>query len=139
QEREVDLLLDNKYFSSDKATSTFLLSSGVINNIPKLHEWRNIILAGTSFPKNLSDVGADTVDVLPRTEWIVWKKIINKSANTLRLPVYSDYGNSHNDPFQGDPRITRMSANIRYTAKDKFIIFKGRWTRRYGFGQFHSL
>lgn len=135
---QIDLVIDHGYSDPAFMTRTTLFLTGLIDTLPYLHEWRNIILCGTGFPKNLSDVGANTIDQIERSEWIIWKRIM-RTGTIKREPIFGDYGISNPEPFEGDPRFINMSANIRYTADDKFLIFKGLVTRRYGNGQYHQL
>lgn len=134
---EVDLIIDYEQVAPQEKTRTTLFLSVLIKSLPYQWEWRNIILCGTAFPENLSGITRDTTDQLERTEWVIWKQIVAKTD--IRRPIFGDYGISHPQPFEGDPRYINMSANIRYTAENKFIIFKGKVTRRYGGAQYHHL
>lgn len=135
---QIDLVVDYGYIEPSLITRTTLFLTGLIDNLPYLHAWRNVILCGTGFPKNLSDVSSNSVDQIDRAEWIIWKRIM-RAGTVNRDPIFGDYGISNPEPFEGDPRFINMSANIRYTADDKFIIFKGQITRRYGSAQYHQL
>ena len=135
---EVDLVIDNNHVDPNSRTRTTLLLTGLINNITYLQEWRNIILCGTAIPKDLSEIGADNVGEIERTEWLIWKKLI-QSNHLTRNPTFGDYGIAHPEPFEADPRLIRMSASIRYTGEDKFIMFRGRDLRKYGYGQYYQL
>ncbi|GAC44337.1 beta family protein [Paenibacillus popilliae] len=134
----IDLVIDYGYVNPTEKIRTGIFLTGLINSLPYLSEWRNVILCGTSFPKNLSDVSADSVEQLDRTEWTIWNSIAQKGSIT-RTPIFSDYGISNPEPFEGDPRFIKMSANIRYTANNKFIIFKGKVTRKFGGAQYHQI
>lgn len=134
----IDLIIDYGYFDSDHFTRTSIFLIGLLNTLPYLDQWRNIILCGTAFPKDLSKVGADSIDEIDRSEWRMWKRIMS-SGSVKREPIFSDYGISNPAPFEGDPRLINMSANIRYTSDDKYIIFKGRVTKKYGNSQYHQL
>ncbi|KGE17553.1 beta family protein [Paenibacillus wynnii] len=133
----IDLIIDYGYVNPAERTRTYQFLHLLLNSIPVVDRWRKVVLLGTSFPKDLSDVDADSVDTLERSEWLIWKRII--SNRPIRLPVFGDYGISHPDILEADPKFLRISANIRYTADDKFIIFKGRWLRKFGYDQFYSL
>jgi hypothetical protein len=134
---EVDLIIDYQHVTPQERTRTAIFLTGLVDSLPYLSEWRNVVLCGTGFPANLSAVGANTIDQLERTEWIVWKRVV--SGRIDRRPIFSDYCISSPEPFDGDPRFINMSANIRYTGDDKFIIFKGTVTRKFGNAQYHQL
>jgi hypothetical protein len=38
-----------------------------------------------------------------------------------------------------DPRNMRVSASIRYTCDDYWLIVRGKWLRKFGFGQYHNM
>ncbi|ARF67016.1 hypothetical protein B7C51_03135 [Paenibacillus larvae subsp. pulvifaciens] len=135
---EIDLLVDYGYVNPKDRIRTSIFLVGLINSLPYISKWRNVILCGTSFPKDLSDVTADSTGQFERTEWIIWKDITSKGS-VNRNPNFGDYAISNPAPFEGDPRYINMSANIRYTASDKFLIFKGRVTRKFGNKQYHQL
>ncbi|MCC8434211.1 beta family protein [Brevibacillus sp. M2.1A] len=135
---EIDLVIDYKYVNPNDRTRTALFISGLINGLPYLNSWRNLILCGTAFPKDLSDVGSNTIDQIERSEWIIWKRLI-QTNRVNRTLTFGDYAIANPEPFEADPRLIRMSANIRYTGDDKFIIFKGRDLRKYGHNQYYQL
>lgn len=135
---EVDLVLDYEYVDSKDEVRTTLFLVGLLNATPYLKEWRNVIITGTSFPPDLSSVSSNSIDEIKRSEWLIWNKIISTSS-IARRPVFGDYAVANPAPFEADPRFINMSANIRYTARDKFIIFKGRMIKRYGGSQYHQL
>lgn len=134
---EVDLIIDYEYVNPNDQTRTFLFLTSIFKSIPYLNEWRNFVLIGTSFPSDLSSVGSNSIDIIERTERLIWKKF--QSSSLYRSPSFGDYGISNPAPFEADPRFINMSANIRYTANDKFIIFKGRMIKRYGGSQYFQL
>ncbi|MFD2116318.1 beta family protein [Paenibacillus yanchengensis] len=135
---QVDLIVDYGYADPNHIIRTSFFITGLINSIPYLNKWRNLILCGTGFPKDLSGVRADTIGQIERSEWILWKRMM-QGKTAIREPIFGDYGISNPVPFEGDPRVINMSANIRYTAEDKYIIFKGKITKRFGASQYHDL
>jgi hypothetical protein len=56
-----------------------------------------------------------------------------------RIPAFGDYGIQHPEPEELDPRIIRMSASLRYTTTDSWLIAKGRNVRDFGFKQFGTI
>lgn len=122
--------------------SIYLLSlKELIKNFPDILKWRTFIFAGTSFPSDLRDIKADDISSIRRTEWDIWKSLssIKSSGQINRMPIFGDYGIAHPELPFADFRKIKMSANIRYTADNNWIIFKGRNTRNYGFEQFYDL
>jgi hypothetical protein len=113
----------------------------LIKDFPDILKWRTFTFAGSSFPKDLSEVRADDVSNIRRVEWNIWKALAKAKDNNKikRLPTFGDYGIAHPELPFADFRIMKMSANIRYTSDNDWLILKGRNTRRHGFDQFRDL
>jgi hypothetical protein len=137
--RSADLILDLEDVGAD-ASRILLVTRSIFSMLPKKDEWRRLILSAASFPEDLSEVDASTISKLPRREWQLWKTLHRRPGFLPRLDIiYSDYGIAHPIPRELDPRTMRMSANIRYTAKEDWLIVKGRNVRQYGFEQYFDL
>jgi hypothetical protein len=53
--------------------------------------------------------------------------------------IFGDYAISHPVQKELDPRTMRMSASIRYTTQENWLVVKGRNVRQYGFDQYFEL
>lgn len=70
-----------------------------------------------------------------RAEWAVWKALRQRSL--ARRPTFADYAIAHPEPSaEMDPRLMRISAQLRYTAGDEWLVFKERNIRDFGNEQF---
>ena len=108
--------------------------------VPQVAAWRQVVLAAASFPEDLSEVDAATVSTLPRREWELWSMLQRRPKLLPRQDfVFGDYGIAHPVPRELDPRTMRMSASIRYTTPDSWLVIKGRNVRQYGFEQYFDL
>lgn len=136
---EVDLLLDFKEISSSQTAAVSIAANSLISTLPFIAQWRTLIFAGTGFPPDLSDVAASSVKTIARSEWTVWQSLVSTSSTIKRKPSLGDYGISHPSAIEIDPRIMKMSANLRYTTDTDWLILKGRNVRDHGFDQFHAL
>ncbi len=136
---QADLIIDLEDLGRD-ASRAVLVARSVFSMIPRAGEWRHLILAAASFTEALSDVDAATTSTLPRHEWDLWRTL-QRRPNLLprRDLIFGDYAISHPIPKELDPRTMRMSANIRYTARENWLVVKGRNVRQYGFDQFFDL
>jgi CBS domain-containing protein len=135
---DVDLMLDMEYVQQHQQPSQILTLPMLFSSIPYLTRWRSLTYASASFPENLSDLGPNTVTKLPRTEWGIWLNLI-KSGKIQRLPAFADYPISNPElPEEIDPRLMKMSVNLRYTIENEWLVFKGRLARKYGFEQFRD-
>jgi hypothetical protein len=134
-----DLIVDLEDLGAD-AGKAVLIARSVFSMIPHRDRWRKMILAAASFPEDLSDVSAATIVTLPRYEWDLWKTLQRKPNMLPRRDlIFGDYAMAHPITKTLDPRTMRMSANIRYTTQDEWLIVKGRNVRQYGFDQYFDL
>lgn len=135
----VDVLIDLEDLGGKAGTAT-LVARSVFSMLPHRARWRRMILAAASFPEDLSDVSAATVVNLPRLEWDLWK-VLQKRPSSLPRPdlIFADYAMAHPVGKSLDPRTMRMSANIRYTTQDDWLVIKGRNVKQYGFSQYFEL
>jgi hypothetical protein len=133
-----DLLLDLGDLGSDLGRAT-LLARSVIASTPSSDLWRRFILAGASFPENLSDVNASTTTTLPRVEWDLWERLRRRRGSLRPDAIFGDYAITNPVVTELDPRMMRMSASIRYTTSQEWLVVKGRNVRQYGFDQYYEL
>lgn len=132
---QADLIVDLQ--SVDTAQSAVLRTALPLAwKASNLGRWRSVVLLGTGFPTDLSEVSPG-VGTISRVEWLLWRSV------SSRIPVrFGDYGISHFDVRELDPRIMKASASIRYTGDSEWLVFRGRSLRdpRFGgFEQFRSL
>jgi hypothetical protein len=134
----IDVLLDLEDLGTDSGRAV-LIARSVLSMLPE-GNWRRIILAGASFPSDLSEVSAARTTTLPRREWQLWQTL-HKRPGPLRQHnlIFGDYAVAHPVPTELDPRTMRMSASIRYTTPDSWLVVKGRNVRQYGFEQYFEL
>lgn len=135
----VDLILDLEDLGVNAGTAS-LVARSIFSMIPVKDRWRRITLAAASFPEDLSDVSAATIVNLPRLEWDLWKSLQKRPGLLPRQDlIFADYAMSHPIGKTIDPRTMRMSANIRYTTENDWLVIKGRNVRQYGFEQYFEL
>jgi len=132
----IDLVVDLEDLGKDGRST--LVARSALSMVPRKEEWRRIILAAASFPEDLSDVDAATIATLPRLEWDLWRAL-QRRPPLGRVLIFGDYAIAHPIPKEIDPRTMRMSANVRYTTQDEWLIVKGRNVRQYGFNQYFEL
>jgi hypothetical protein len=135
----VDLIADLGDLGGDTGRSV-LVARSILSMIPRKDEWNRIVLASSSFPEDLSDVDAATTTRLPRREWQLWRTIQKRPGLLPRRDLmFADYGIAHPITKELDPRTMRMSASIRYTTPQDWLVVKGRNVRQYGFDQYFEL
>ena len=133
----VDCIIDLGDMEIAQIDTFLFTASAMLTQIPYIERWRNLVLAGTTFPVNMSGFNSG-VGSLERGEWSIWKAL--QSTNITRKPKFADYGISSAQLIDNiNPRFMNPSASIRYTANEEYMIFKGRGLRTQGYEQFHTL
>lgn len=131
---DADLIIDLQ--ALDAAQSVLRTALPLAWKASNLAEWRSVVLLATGFPIDLSEVSPG-IGTIPRSEWLLWRALAPRIRSR-----FGDYGISHSDIRELDPRVMKVSASIRYTADSEWLIFRGRSLRdpRFGgFEQFRSL
>lgn len=118
---KVDLLVD---YGPEVPVKSALLYQ--LNALPYLMDWRNLVVASSSFPTDMSNVAPDSLVEFERKEWSAWSYLRANSESVKRLPIYGDYGINHPVLSDIDPRLMRLSPNIRYTSTLNYVVAKGR-------------
>ncbi|WP_019123993.1 beta family protein [Brevibacillus massiliensis] len=137
--KDVDLVLDYDFLGGDTSSTAYSQSILNIIQFPHLTQWRTFSIIGTSMPAILRMRPNTTMDI-DRIEWNVYEQIIKFKNGLGRVPTFGDY--TINNPTYGDfdPSYMQVAATIRYTVRDKFLIFRGMTTRGPGgFQQYISL
>lgn len=117
---EADLLVD----FGPKVPSRAALPYQV-NALPLLEQWRSFTVASSCFPENMEGVAQNSIFEFERLEWVTWAFLRAKRQTLVRMPAFGDYAINHPELSEIDPRIMRMSPNIRYTAPSTFVVAKG--------------
>lgn len=119
----VDLLIDLKLV--DGSIPDF---ESILEKIPSLVRWRSLTIIAGSFPIDLSSFKANNVYSLDRNEWEYWRNNILKlrQHSEIRLPSFGDYTIQH-PIYKEPPPFPHVSASIRYTSENSWIVFRGEW------------
>ena len=134
-----DLVLDLADISNSSNPAQ-LIARSMLNMMPARERWRRVMLAAASFPMDLSEVDAATTTTIPRREWQLWQTLQRRRTGLPRQGIiYSDYAIAHPVSRELDPRFMIMSASIRYTTDEDWLVVKGRNVRQYGFEQYFEL
>lgn len=140
EKQQMDLIIDLGTLVGSAIPQTLLVVRSLRGYLADLDDWRRVILAASSFPQDLSDVDARSQHLIPRVEWELWQRLQRRPDRSLRKDlIFADYAIAHPEPKEMDPRMMRMSASIRYTTDDAWLIVKGRNVRQWGYEQFYDL
>ena len=106
--------------------------------VAALGPWRNIVLASGAFPENLAGIPKGLIQI-ERKDWALYLEV-RKAALLKSVKLrYGDYAVSHIAAFDKDPRMLKMSANLRYAHWTLWHVIKGTSVRDYGFAQYHDI
>lgn len=120
----VHLLMDLQLVNHE--TSTYLV---LYERLPHLRAWNTVTVTGGSFPPDLSHLQVGE-HLVPRIEWQLWK-VIAGSRRTSRIPLFGDYAILHPFVRSNFPGMN-ISASIRYTTDDYWVIMRGEGLRNKG-------
>lgn len=135
---DVDMLIDLRELNAETVDFNVIGAVGVLNMVPTPEAWRSLTVAASAFPLDLSAMLPASEETYPRTEWTVWNAL--SAYGLARMPTFGDYAIGHPDlPPSLDPRLLRVSAQLRYTADDYWLVFKERNIRDYGADQFIAI
>ncbi len=125
--KDVDLLIDCGIINSSSPKFSNLLKV-----IPKVDEYRNFMVAGGAFPKDLSAYRKNERHSIPRREWIYWRDSAIALSPNARIPNFCDYTIQHAQYFTKQRGQIHYSASIRYTTADSWTIMRGEDVFRKG-------
>lgn len=121
--QNTDLLLDLKYIDEDIYPKKAALTT-VISDIPNISDYRRIIIASCSFPKDISNLRSDEINEFSRHETTIHKISLDLQNKFSFNYIYADYGpmNLNEVAF-----VLGMVPNfkIKYSTADKYLIVKG--------------
>lgn len=128
---ETDLILDLGDVTELVATGVGALAYAFLSAIPEHSRWRTFTMSGCAFPQSMGGVGRRSYDLVERTEWLAWRDRLHAHRNELtRLPVFSDCAIQHPAGVEGfDFRTMAVSASIRYSLAERWLLIKGESTR----------
>lgn len=133
---DVDLLVDLGALKGDDDAFNLIAAVGVLAFVPDAEGWRTLTVAGSSFPDDLSGVSPSSEERFPRAEWTMWESLRGR-GDVVRKPTFADYAiASPGLPPGIDPRFLRISAQLRYSTPEDWLVFKERNIRDHGSEQF---
>jgi hypothetical protein len=136
--RELDLLVDFGEVTSGGITAAEGAAKTLLPQLPRLEEWRTLTFCSGAFPQSVAGVAVDTEGRIQRLDWILWKNLEAATPSLPRKPSFGDYAINHPDFPDFDPRFMTMTAAIRYTTDDDWLIVRGHKIRK-GDLQFQTL
>jgi hypothetical protein len=92
--------------------------------LPYRDDWRSITVIGTAMPSGMPT--GSGIHSIHRNEWMIYEHLANLSTPLERMPGFGDYGIGGVSPSADvDPKFMNISATLRYTLRDRWLIAKG--------------
>lgn len=118
---KIHLILDCELVNG-QALNLKLLAS----RLPDTSAYARFIFLSGSFPKDLSGFRLG-VSNCTRSDWALWKQVVSSKPFTA-TPIFADY--TIQCPYYSPPpKGANVSASIRYTADDYWVILRGESLR----------
>lgn len=135
---EVDAVIDLGHVAGWNVKDLTPAIADIVKAVSALGAWRLVAVVSGAFPKNLAGFSKGTHQI-PRTDWTLYQTLRPQAKANGRYPLYGDYGISHIEAFDGDPRMLKMSVNLRYAHWDTWTVFKAGSAVTFGFEQYLAL
>jgi hypothetical protein len=133
----LDILIDLRSPNFNPIDALAQLMVAVLTGSPIFQEARSVTIIATAFPTSMAEVAVPIAYVV-RSEWDLYTRIIALLPPGYRRPAFGDYAIAAPDLFQGDMRLIKPSATVRYATERGWLIAKGPNVRDNGFGQYRE-
>lgn len=129
---QVDLIIDLGAVNDMIPAGIMALTDVFLAAVPDHTRWRTFTISACTFPESMGGVDRHSHKLVERSEWIAWKDGLHAHRESiLRLPAFSDCVIQHPKGVEGfDPRIMQVSASVRYTLPEEWLLIKGESTRQ---------
>ena len=128
---ESDLVIDLGPVDDMVTDGVVALTNAFMADVPDQTRWRTFTVSACAFPTGMGGIDPHSHHLVERADWVAWRNNLHSQRSTLpRLPTFSDCVIQHPRGVEGfNPRIMQVSASIRYTMVDKWLLLKGGSTR----------
>ena len=129
--QDTDLIVDLGPVDDLVVDGVTAFAGAFLAEVPDHSRWRTFTVSACAFPLNLGGVARHSHAFVERSEWIAWREGLHARRGGLpRLPTFSDCVIQHPKGVEGfDPRTMQVSAAVRYTSADSWLLIKGQSTR----------
>lgn len=128
---DVDLVIDIGAVEDLIVDGIATLTAAFIADVPHHELWRTFTISACAFPVSMGGVLRHSHNLVERADWLAWRDRLHANRVALsRLPTFSDCAIQHPAGVEGfDPRMMQVSASVRYTLHDGWLLIKGESTR----------
>jgi Beta protein len=127
---EIDLIMDLGPVEDLIVDGIRAFTDVFLSEVPHHSLWRTFTLSACSFPVSMGIVDQHSHELVERAEWLAWKDLYTRRHQLERMPTFGDAAIQHPVGVEGfDPTIMQVSATVRYTLPDHWLLIKGQSTR----------
>ncbi len=128
---EIDLIVDLGAVEEMVVDGIAALTGAFLTDVPNHQDWRTFTVSASAFPVSMGGVDRHSHDLVERSDWLAWRDHLHSTRHSLvRLPTFGDYAIQHPLGVEGfDFRFMQVSAAIRYTKEEHWLLVKGESTR----------
>lgn len=134
---DLDIVIDLKSPNFEPLDGLATLLSNVLSGSPAFQAARSLTIVATAFPASMAEV-TGPIQFISRREWLLYKALVDQLPAGTRRPAFGDYAIASPELPQGDMRLLKPSATVRYAVNDGWIIAKGSNVRDNGFEQYRG-
>lgn len=128
---DIDLIIDLGAVEDMIMDGIATLTDAFMQEVPHHEKWRTFTVSGCAFPISMREVDRHSYALVERAEWHAWRsRLYERRKHLRRLPSFSDCAIQHPAGVEGfDPKKHQVSASIRYTLPDYWLLIKGQSTK----------
>ncbi|MBI3774201.1 MAG: beta family protein [Gammaproteobacteria bacterium] len=128
----VDLIIDLGAVDALISPGVMSLTDLFLSDVPDHARWRTLTVSACAFPPSMGGVDRHSHSFAERSEWVSWRDGLHaRRMRLVRLPTFSDCGIQHPKGVENfNPLTMQVSAALRYTLPDEWLLIKGESTRR---------
>jgi hypothetical protein len=134
---DFDIVIDLKSPNFEPLDGLVTLLSNILSASLAFQAIRSLTMVATAFPLSMAEVKGP-IQYLSRKEWLLYKALMGRLALGARHPTFGDYAIASPELPQGDMRLLKPSATVRYAVDNGWIIAKGSNVRDNGFEQYRD-
>ena len=128
---DVDLIIDLGALDDFIVDGVVALAQAFLVDVPDQLRWRTLTISACAFPLSMRGVDRNSHDLVERAEWRAWRDHFHAQRDVFpRVPTFSDCAIQHPSGVEGfNPQTMQVSASVRYTAQDSWLLIKGEGRR----------
>ena len=128
---ETDLIVDLGPVDDMIVEGVTAFGAAFLADVPDHPAWRTLTISACGFPPSMGVVERLSYELVSRVDWRAWRDSLHEHRHAIpRVPSFSDCAIQHPRGVEGfDPRIMQVSASIRYTRPEEWLLIKGEGTR----------